>query len=426
MIKDPGDSGTAVYKTASRAFCPRRLVFFKLGIRALFPDTYLLNSWLLALILDNDHSRTLERTTRLSVSYRAKPQVLYCPGLHFDGWTFTNGNDAKNYGNVAYLAKDVAMAQQLAYMNPAGNAIIKVDNTTVGSPQDPAYGRASVKMNTTEPFTKGSLVIMDALHFPYGCSVWPAYWSQGSPEDAWPQFGEIDIVENVNLAPVNQMSLHTTQGCTLASDTQVTGKIVSTDCYNNTNGNQGCIIQMPDNSYGEAFARNGGGVYAVEWSSTGNGIRAWFFPRASIPADMTSANPDPSTWGTPTAAWPESGCDSSKFFGPQRLIINISICGAYAGSASVFEATCPNQGSCLDLVRNPRNYDNAYFEIAYVRIYSDGTSTPSTTSASGSATRTQSGSNPTATSGSSNGSVRNAAGFLSVALPLIAGALIFA
>ncbi|KAL5631136.1 hypothetical protein ACGC1H_006839 [Rhizoctonia solani] len=346
----------------------------------------------------------------------------------FDGWTFTNGNDAKNYGNVAYLAKDVAMAQQLAYVNPAGNAIVKVDNTTVGSPQDSGYGRASVKMNSTQPFTKGSLVIMDALHFPYGCSVWPAYWSQGSPEDAWPQFGEIDIVENVNLAPINQMSLHTSQGCTLASDTQVTGKIVSNDCYNNTNGNQGCIIQMPDNSFGEAFARNGGGVYAVEWSSTGNGIRAWFFPRSSIPADMTSANPDPSTWGTPTAAWPESGCNTSKFFGPQTLIINISICGAYAGSASVFESTCPNQGTCLDLVRNPRNYDNAYFEISYVRIYSDG-STP-TVSQSGASTatasRTQSGAISTGTAGSSNGSTRNSAGLVSAVLAVVAGAWIFA
>ncbi|QRW21843.1 peptidyl-prolyl cis-trans isomerase, cyclophilin-type protein [Rhizoctonia solani] len=364
----------------------------------------------------------------------------------FDGWSFTNGNDAKNYGNVAYLAKDVAMAQQLVYLNAAGNAIIKVDNTTVGSPQDPAYGRASVKMNTTEPFTKGSLVVMDALHFPYGCSVWPAYWSQGSPENEWPRFGEIDIVENVNLAPVNQMSLHTSQGCTLASDTQVTGRIVSNDCYNNTNGNQGCIIQMPDNSFGESFARNGGGVYAVEWSSTGNGIRAWFFPRSSIPADLTSANPNPSTWGTPTAAWPESGCDTSKFFGPQTLIINISICGAYAGATSVFESTCPNQGSCLDLVRNPRNYDNAYFEIAYVRIYSEyafsfnvldnsssvwnnssGTSsTITSTSQSGSATKTQSGANATGTTGSTNGAIYHSAGFIPAALSLIAGAWISA
>ncbi|KAG8678237.1 hypothetical protein FRC08_017951 [Ceratobasidium sp. 394] len=328
------------------------------------------------------------------------------------------------------------MSQNLAYINPAGNAIIKVDNTTVGNPDDMAFGRASVKMNTTQPFNKGSLVVMDALHLPYGCSVWPAYWSQGSPEDAWPTYGEIDIVENVNLAPINQMALHTAQGCTLAPNTQVTGKIVSNDCYNNTNGNQGCIVQMPEKSYGETFAQNGGGVYALEWSSTGKGIQAWFFPRNAIPADMTSAHPDPSTWGTPTAAWPESGCDSSKFFGPQTLIFDISICGAWAGEANTFQSTCPNQGSCLDLVRNPANYNNAYFEVAYVRIYSDGSSgaagsvatnpseTASGSGASGPATGTHSasvGSTGTAAPGSPNGASRAAGLFLTPVVSVVLG-----
>lgn len=356
----------------------------------------------------------------------------YSGSTFFDGWTFTNGNDAKNYGNVAYLAKDAAQAQQLAYVNAAGNAIIKVDNTTVGNPLDNAFGRASVKMNTTQPFNKGSLVVMDALHLPYGCSVWPGYWSQGSPEDAWPTYGEIDIVENVNLAATNQMALHTSQGCTLAADTQVTGKIVSNDCYNNTNGNQGCIVQMPDNSYGQSFATNGGGVYALEWSSTGKGFQAWFFPRSSIPADLTSARPDPTTWGTPTAAWPESGCDSSKYFGPQTLIFDISVCGSWAGEATTFQATCPNQGSCVDLVRNPRNYDTAYFEVAYVRIYSDGSTGSASTSSSstgssgaaGTVTKSQSSSNPTASAGSltsTNGSSKANAALLPWVVSLFLG-----
>ena len=62
-------------------------------------------------------------------------------------------------------------------------------------------------------------------------------------------------MENVNQATVNQMALHTTQGCTLATDTQVTGKIVSNDCFNATNGNQGCIVQGASAaSYGAGFA----------------------------------------------------------------------------------------------------------------------------------------------------------------------------
>ncbi|CAE6535199.1 unnamed protein product [Rhizoctonia solani] len=289
----------------------------------------------------------------------------------FDGWVFTEGIDATTVGNVLYQSQAAALQQQLAYVDNSGHAIIKVDNTTVG--QGDTFGRASIKINSTATFGKGSLVILDANHLPYGCSVWPAYWSQGSPADEWPKFGEIDIIENVNMATVNQMALHTTQGCTLASGTQVTGTIVSNDCFNGTNGNQGCIVQgASESTYGAGFATAGGGVYALEWSSEGNGIRVWFFQRSSIPSDMASASPNPSNWGTPTAAWPESSCNSSQFFGPQTIILDITLCGNFAGAAATFQATC--SGVCTDLIKTPSNYNNAYFDINYLRVFSDGTS----------------------------------------------------
>ncbi|KAG9083492.1 hypothetical protein FS749_005993 [Ceratobasidium sp. UAMH 11750] len=319
----------------------------------------------------------------------------------FDGWVFTEGIDATTVGNVLYQSQAAALQQQLAYVNSEGHAIVKVDNTTVG--QGDTYGRASIKINSTATFGKGSLVIMDAWHMPYGCSVWPAYWSQGSPADEWPKFGEIDIVENVNQATVNQMALHTTQGCTLAQGTQVTGKIVSNDCFNGTNGNQGCIVQgASDATYGAGFAAAGGGVYALEWSSEGNGIRIWFFQRGSIPADVSGDSPNPSGWGTPTAAWPESGCNSSQFFGAQTLILDITLCGNFAGSPQIFQGTC--QGVCTDLIKTPSNYNNAYFDISYIRVFSDGTS-----GSNSGPTLTGTSSNPSATSGSgssgSNGAI---------------------
>ncbi|KAB5591391.1 hypothetical protein CTheo_5182 [Ceratobasidium theobromae] len=330
----------------------------------------------------------------------------------FDGWVFTEGIDASTVGNVLFQSQAAALQQKLAYVADNGHAIIKVDNTTVGTGD--TYGRASIKINSTASFGKGSLVIMDAYHLPYGCSVWPAYWSQGSPADSWPQFGEIDIIENVNMATVNQMALHTTQGCTLASSTQVTGKIVSTDCFNQTNGNQGCIVQGASAaSYGAGDASTvsaGGGVYALEWSSEGNGIRIWFFQRGSIPDDVAGANPNPSSWGTPTAAWPESSCNSSQFFGAQTLILDITLCGNFAGAASTFQATC--SGVCTDLIKTPTNYNNAYFDIAYLRVFSDGTagsnSGPALTGTSSAATSTatsSSGSSGSGGSGSSNGAI---------------------
>ncbi|CCO37586.1 hypothetical protein BN14_11742 [Rhizoctonia solani AG-1 IB] len=87
----------------------------------------------------------------------------------FDGWVFTEGIDATTVGNVLYQSREAALQQQLAYVDGNGHAIIKVDNTTVGAGD--TYGRASIKINSTATFGKGSLVIMDATHLPYGVSV---------------------------------------------------------------------------------------------------------------------------------------------------------------------------------------------------------------------------------------------------------------
>lgn len=70
----------------------------------------------------------------------------------------------------------------------------QVDNSTSGA-GDPIFGRNSIKLVSNASYGIGSLVVADAVHLPYGCSVWPAIWllSEQYKTDVG---GEIDIWES--------------------------------------------------------------------------------------------------------------------------------------------------------------------------------------------------------------------------------------
>ena len=109
----------------------------------------------------------------------------------------------------------------------------------------------------------------------------------------------------------------------------------------------------------------------------------WFFPRASIPSDISSGSTsvDPTTWGTATAAYPASSCSMGNF-AAQQLIITTTLCGQWAGASSrqtetelialglpsVYSQTCgsgtANASSCyLENVINAGDYAEAYWSI---------------------------------------------------------------
>jgi len=296
----------------------------------------------------------------------------------FNGWNFSTVPDP-NYGYVTFQSQTNAQSQKLAYVNDGGNAIVKVDNTTVGQPADTTFGRNSVFMTSLAQIQLGSLVMFDALHMPYGCSVWPAFYLLGNN---WPNNGEIDIIENVNLATSAQYSLHTLNGCKHPGNADgQTGNVVSTDCWNVTNGNQGCIVrESQQNSFGQGFASIGGGGFATLFDK--NGVKVWFFPRSSLPGDWNSSSPNPDNWTTPSAYYPNSACNISQFIGPQSIVIDIDICGAFAGLSSVYNLNCT--GKCVDVIKDPNTYNGAYFEIQFLKVFTQGSVTSS------------GGSNPTA------------------------------
>lgn len=91
------------------------------------------------------------------------------------------------------------------------------------------------------------------------------------------------------------MTLHTGPGCSISADgADFSGTIVSSECTSDAEDNEGCKITTDDTAtYGAGFNADGGGVYASEW--TPSFISVYFFPRASIPADILGPSPDPSS-----------------------------------------------------------------------------------------------------------------------------------
>jgi len=214
---------------------------------------------------------------------------------------------------------------------------------------------------------------------PFGCSVWPSFWSVGPN---WPDNGEIDIVEGVNNKQMlvefffsfrrrfmsrfrNQYTFHTgaNQKCSLSKKAPVvnggpafTGTVMKTNCKSSQSSNSGCaILDACKSSFGQGFAKAGGGVFALLRNS--DGLKIWHFERQSIPHDVHSGDPDPDSWPTPNAFLSADNCAVDSLFSPQRLIIDTTLCGDWA-NGDYPHSGCP--GTCTQRVTKGSNYLSAY------------------------------------------------------------------
>ncbi|KAH9932847.1 concanavalin A-like lectin/glucanase domain-containing protein [Amylocystis lapponica] len=300
----------------------------------------------------------------------------------FQGWSFYGNFDNLTNGDVTYVNQ--TNATNLAYVNSAGNAIIKVDNTSFVPYNEK---RNSVRVTSDDYFDMGTVWVFDATHLPFGCSVWPSFWTKGP---LWPDGGEIDIIEAVNLMPNNQMALHTESTCNAANTTSQLGTLNLANCSTSA----GCtVLETQPNSFGSAFASAGGGVYAALFDTSG--ISIWFWTRANVPSSVSSATNslDISSWGTPSANYSAASCDIAQAFSAQQLVLDITLCGDWAGVPSVYDSTCPvpggaNASSCYitNVINNGTPaYADAYFEIAYIKAFNANGSIQTPASASGSA-----------------------------------------
>lgn len=169
----------------------------------------------------------------------------------FDHFDYFDKTDPSS-GNVVYLSADQAAYSNLTYAGE-NSAILRVDDTSTG-----ITDRNSIRVTSKNQWDTG-LFVFDVIHSPYGCGTWPAVWL--SDPNNWPEHGEIDVIEAVEQGNKgNQMTLHTSKGCTMKTKRKETGTVSGTNCWNSTNDNEGCGVKGAKSSYGAALNEAGGAV----------------------------------------------------------------------------------------------------------------------------------------------------------------------
>ncbi|KAF2498311.1 hypothetical protein BU16DRAFT_558378 [Lophium mytilinum] len=289
----------------------------------------------------------------------------YTPSNFFNEFNHFTGDDPTS-GFVNYVDQPTAFSS--GFMKDQANSIyIGVDSDTIYPIN--ARGRPSVRLESKATYTHG-LFVLDLNHLPVGCGVWPAWWTVGKD---WPNNGEIDILEGVNLMTANKPSAHTSAGCTITGSNQ-TATLSQPDCSPAAPGNIGCGSAMVEpNSYGAGFNAAGGGIYAMEWTSAA--IRIWFWPHGSVPPSLYTPNPKPDEFGIPGASFAGPGCDIDEHFKQHQIVFDTTFCGAYGGNT--FEANgCPMSvpgdglGSCVAYVAgHPEEMKEAFWDINSLHVF---------------------------------------------------------
>lgn len=179
--------------------------------------------------------------------------------------------------------------------------------------------------------------------------------------------GEIDIVEYVSRQTDNAFSVHTAPGC-YAGETGYSAKTMlagqhALNCDAHATNAQGCGFRSSQNvSAGIGANWDKGGVYALSWAD--DGIKAWFFPRKSVPADLAKRQPVPTSWRKPDMFISPNTCNPNTYFKDLGIVINTNLGGTWAeGVWSEFVAS--QEGTILKLTRT---LDQATTTLTPVRL----------------------------------------------------------
>ncbi|KAH9967266.1 glycoside hydrolase family 16 protein [Russula dissimulans] len=318
-------------------------------------------------VLRSRHHHVAHRHQIRSRQYNLVHQYSGYDFLDESLWTYFSGHDPTR-GNVTYVPRATAVKEGLAYVQN-GVAFFSVDSKSDIPLSKPNKHRASVRITSTASIAQG-LLIADFLLMPHGCAVWPAFWLDGFH---WPYDGEIDIVEGINKQESNQISFHAGphSGClidphppTVGGAKPFLGRLSNPNCESSAKSDTGCgWSDSNPNSYGYNFNKNGGGVFALEWRTSG--IKVWFFERKGIPQDILSGHLDPDSWPIPSAFLSNTECNIQKNFNAQKIILDISL----GGWANTGLGQKPCTKSLNEYLGDGATFRNAKWGINFIKYY---------------------------------------------------------
>jgi hypothetical protein len=171
------------------------------------------------------------------------------------------------------------------------------------------------------------------------CGTWPSWWFYSDDNNAQ-ETGEIDVIEGANSQFKNEMTLHAYNlGLKCNVNINDAGSSYGNsgsrqDCVDPADGTAGCeVTDSRSGSFGTGFNTGGGGVYALEWTSSA--IRIWFFRHGEVnsPGGPLDSNPNPSNWGKPAGIF-AGDCAFGNYFQNLNMRFNTAFCGDNANDFS--------------------------------------------------------------------------------------------
>jgi len=323
----------------------------------------------------------------------------------FDEFDFLT-SDANN-GAALYLPRDEALRAGVATA-AADHAVLRT-GARAGTPTWPK--RESAKIQSKHGW-KYFLMMMKYTHVPWGCGVWPALWTHavGVP---WPNGGELDVLEYANDG-AQQASFHTGEENSCKLDEQVTNACkpmpdtngMGYDCDTAYPDKLGCAPNSLPLLPGEVWSREGG-VIAVQWTPAF--LKVFHIPSDEAFEDSEGDDPQPQDWdewlvsyypfALSEAKSPGSCPDPANVMAPQHIMLNINMCGDWAGKIWNTSGSCVNvqgpaypsqcravdplmeydpQGDCCTQFIYDRNdtygtseylHDRAYFNISWIKVF---------------------------------------------------------